>query len=203
MALSVYSDLQSAVADWISRTDITTSQLDNMVLLFESYINRTLRTRQMETSTNLTTSSGSVALPTDYISYREFIWSSDGTALTYINPVAFQGRFPLGDAGVPRVFTINGANFVVHPVDDTTDGFSLHYYAKITSLVGNATNTNWLLTAYPDAYLFGTLVEVNAFLIDGQAAALWKQRRDEVINEITRVSNLSKTGTAVPGGWIV
>ena len=38
------------------------------------------------------------------------------------------------------------------------DAYEFHYYQKIPTLVGNDTNTNWLLAEYPNAYLFGLMV---------------------------------------------
>ena len=43
--------------------------------------------------------------------------------------------------------------------DDAADAYELHYYQKIPTLIGSDTNTNWLLTEYPNAYLFGLMVE--------------------------------------------
>jgi hypothetical protein len=54
---------------------------------------------------------------------------------------------------------------------------------------------NWLYTNHFDAYLFGTLAEAKLFIEDFDDAAVWKQRRDEVFDEI------SKLNFREPAGW--
>ena len=49
MAISTYTELQTAVADWLHRTDMT-SVIQDCVALAEERFNRRLRTRQQETA---------------------------------------------------------------------------------------------------------------------------------------------------------
>jgi hypothetical protein len=58
------------------------------------------------------------------------------------------------------------------------------------------------MSAFPHIYLFGTLVELEAFTVDAQAAALWKARRDEVMDEIWRYEQFYRGGAQamkIPG----
>jgi hypothetical protein len=58
---------------------------------------------------------------------------------------------------------------------------------------------NWLYTNHPDAYLFGSLCEANAFN-KGQAfqdASLWKTRRDEIFQEIFMLDFNERQGMAI------
>jgi hypothetical protein len=203
MAITTYGNLQSAIGDWLARPDLTTAQLQNLISMFEAYANRKFRVRQMETSEQLTTTSGVAALASDYLSTRSLTWNgSTSRQLEYRHPDWFYGAHTDSGAGTPADYTIQGENIDIRPVDDTADGFTHRYYQKIPALSDSAT-TNWLLTAHPDAYLFGSLVEAQAFLVDAEKAILWKARRDEVCDEIIRLSNVSKVGPARPFGWIV
>jgi hypothetical protein len=60
--------------------------------------------------------------------------------------------------GIPQIFTIEGTNLRIKPSDTTALTFD--YFQKTAALSGTL---NWLYTNYPDAYLFGTLCEMNAF----------------------------------------
>lgn len=202
MAITTYSTLQTAVSNWLARDDISANRVQEFIGLFEAAANRRLRVRQMETSTNLTPSSGTATLPTDYLYWRRVTWT--GTPLVeleYVQPTIFPNYYSDSASGTPQVFTIEGLSLKVRPIDDTTIQFA--YYQKIPVLTENNT-TNWLLTAHPDAYLFGALCEANAFTVNEPRAALWKARRDEVLSEIERLSNLSKgTGSIRVVGTVV
>ena len=108
---------------------------------------------------------------------------------TYLPATQFNRRPPL--------FTIEGNAFKVRPVDDRAGAFELHYYQKIPSLVGSDGNSNWLLIEYPNAYLFGLMVEAAGHGRNAEMAQLYKARRDEVFAEITQRYALT-TGATSP-----
>src|SRR3990167_10152353 len=179
MAISTRSELESAIADYLARSDLTTSQLRNFIVQFEAVANRRLRVRQMEAEDTIDTTSGEDTLPTDYLTWRSLTWDGDTTAdMEFLHPTAFRNRHPTTNDGTPSVFTIEGENINIRPVDDTTT-YTLRYYQKLDALDADGA-TNWLLTDNPDCYLAGCLVEANAFLMNEKAALLWKARRDEI-----------------------
>lgn len=183
MALATYDDLKTSIASWLARDDLT-SRLDDFVTLFEASANRRLRVRQQETSTTLTPSSGSVSLPSDYLAWRRVTWTgSPRVDLEYVHPSVLQAYYPDADEGTPKIFTIEGSTLKVRPVSDTSLEFD--YFEKIDAL---SSGVNWLYSAYPDVYLFGSLVEAEMFNKDPDMAALWKARRDELFEEIERLS---------------
>jgi hypothetical protein len=190
MALTTYAELRTAIADWLARSDLT-SYIPDFITLAEAHFNRRLRVRQMETSTNLTPSSGSATLPSDYLAWRRVTWTGDvRNELEYVHPSYLQAAYPDTPSGTPRIFTIEGSTLKVRPV--STTGLEFDYYEKIDALSGTV---NWLYTAHPDAYLFGSLAEAQGFNVDFEKLALWKARRDEVLDEIERLSNKT-TGPA-------
>lgn len=186
MAITSYATLQTAIQTWLARSDLSANVTD-FISLFEAFANRRLRVRQQEASTTLTTSSGSATLPTDYLSWRKVVYpASTRVVLDYVDPTILEEMYPNSDTGTPRCFTIEGTTFKVRPVDDTT-AITFVYHQKIPAL--SDTNTsNWLLAAHPDLYLFGSLVEAQMFTMDTEQAALWKSRRDDLIEEINRLN---------------
>ena len=58
MAINTYSTLQTAVANWLDRNDLT-DRIPEFISLAEATFNRTLRLRAMETTVSDTTPSGS------------------------------------------------------------------------------------------------------------------------------------------------
>ena len=65
MAISTYSELQTAVANWLDRDDLT-ARIPEFIVLAEARYNRELRIRGMETIVDISTVAGtrSYALPT-------------------------------------------------------------------------------------------------------------------------------------------
>ncbi len=190
MSIGTYAELQTAVGNWLARADLAAGRLQEFIALFEAVANRRLRVRQMETSTTLTPSSGSATLPTDYLAWRRVTWAGDTRQeLEYVHPSYLQALHPATEAGIPQLFTIEGSTLKVRPTSGTDLEFD--YFQKIAALSDSAT-TNWLLTAHPDLYLFGSLTEAAAFTLDLENGAIWKTRRDEMFNELEMLSNKSR-----------
>lgn len=198
MAISTYGTLKTELSGYMFNTRFATSY-DNATLLFEADANRILRTRNQEASTTLTTSSGSVALPSDYLAWRTVLWT--GTTpyveLEYVHPAYLRSTPVENDsAGQPKIFTIEGSTFYARPVDDTASIYQFHYYQSLTTITSSDGTTNWLLTAHPDAYLWGVLTELFARARNREAAELYKGRRDEVLDRIKRLSALTTGATS-------
>jgi len=182
MALATYSDLQAAVQTWLDRTDIS-AQAPDCITLAEGYFQRNLRVRQMIATSTFTTTAGVATLPTDFlgaISVRRM--GNPVTTLLPLDDAEFNRLYCTLTSGTPNAYLISGLSIYVAPVDNTTN-LNLNYYQKIPALSISNT-TNWLLTAYPDLYLFGTIAEAELLSKDGQSGAGWKARRDEVCQEI-------------------
>jgi hypothetical protein len=199
MAITTYAELQTAVGNWLDHSLFTT-RVPEFIALFEAAANRRLRVRQQETSTNLTPSDGSVALPSDYLAWRRVTWTgSTRVDLEYVHPSYLQAAYPTSPADVPRLFTIEGSTLKIRPIDDTALEFD--YFQKIPALASVApadgTQTNWLLTAHPDLYLFGSLVEAEMFGVNDERAPIWKARRDEIFDELDKLNH--KTRGGAPG----
>ena len=194
MTIATYSDLQSAVASWLARGDLS-ANIPDFIMLFEAVANRRLRVRQMESVAMLAPSSGSAALPVDYLAWRRVTWTgATPRELEYVHPSYLRALYPTAPAGRPRLFTIEGATLTVRPSDDTALAFD--YFQKIPAL-SNAGPSNWLLAAYPDLYLFGALAEGHGFVKDTDSLTLWAARRNELFDEIDRLDAKTRTPAAI------
>jgi hypothetical protein len=137
---------------------------------------------------------GNVPLPADYLAWRQVTWLGNPLReLGYVHPSVMASRYPNLPIDLPSEFTIEGATLRVMPQDATALKFL--YYQLIPSLQANS--TNWLMSAYPDLYLFGALTEAQAYAVNADTAALWKSRRDELLDEVERLSNKSRGAGAV------
>ena len=198
MTIQTYSDLQSAIANWIARADLG-SNIPDFIALFESAANRRLRLRQQEATATLTPSSGVAALPADYLAWRRVTWTGQfPRELEYVHPSCLHALYPTLPTGAPRLFTIEGGSLTVAPSDSTALTFD--YFQKIPAL-SNTNTSNWLVAAAPDLYLFGALAEAHGFVKDTESLGLWKSRRDELFDELDRldVKTRGQSGIRVIG----
>jgi hypothetical protein len=194
MAITTYSELQAAVGNWLDHS-LFAARIPEFIALFEAAANRRLRVREQEAATALTPSSGAAALPADYLAWRRVTWTgSPRVELQYVHPSYLQAAYPSTPFARPRVFSIEGSVLKIRPVDATALEFD--YFQKIPALSAGAA-TNWLLAAHPDLYLFGALVEAEMFGVNDERAPLWKARRDEIFDEIEKLSNKTRGAGAM------
>lgn len=179
MAITSYAELQTAVGNWLARDDLT-SYIPDFITLFEATAIRRLRVRVTTTSTTLTPSSGIATVPSDIHSMVRVTWTgSPRVDLEYIHPTYFEAIYPERPSDTPSKYTIEGTSLKVGPLSDTD--LDVVYYKRTAALSGAL---NDIFTRNPDLYLFGALVEAEAFNKDAAKAALWKARRDEIFDEI-------------------
>jgi hypothetical protein len=196
VALTTYAELQAAVADWMARSDLTTVIPADFIVMFEARANRVLRVRQMLTSTNLTPSSGSATLPTDYLEWQRVTWTgSQRRELEYVLPTYLQAAYPTSPADLPTVFTIEGTTLKIRPVDGTVLEFL--YYQKIPALSAGNQATHWLFTAHPDLYLAGALYAGRTYMKDMEMAEAWKGEMAAIFDEIRRLSAVTQGQTRI------
>jgi hypothetical protein len=175
MALSTYSELKTSVADWLNRSDLT-SAIPDFISLAEAQVERRLRTRQMILRATATIDSEYSAVPADFLEARSLKLQTNP-----VTPVGFETIDSLDQlstqytsAGKPQFFSIVGGQIRTVPIADSSYTAELVYYAKLSKL-SNSNTTNWLLTAAPDIYLYGALMQAAPYLKDDARIATWSQ----------------------------
>jgi hypothetical protein len=95
-------------------------------------------------------------------------------------------------SGKPRFFTVAGGQFRFLPVPDSSYTGELAYYAKLSKL-SDSNTTNWLLTAAPDAYLYGTLMQAAPYLQDDARIATWSALYSSALEDLQVADDRSAT----------
>jgi len=166
MALSNYSELQSSVANWLNRSDLTTEITGDFIVLTEKDFNSKLRIRKMvESDSSFSIDAETVALPSGFLQVRDLFILSGGTkyALTYMTPPQMDQIKGSSTSGMPVAYTIIGDNFRFAPTPDTTYTGTLNYYKSFDPL-SDSNTTNYILTNHPAIYLYGSLYHAANFL---------------------------------------
>lgn len=184
MAISTYSELKTAVADWLNRADLTAA-IPNFIQLAEAKFNRELRTRQQVKRAYATLTGQYIQIPTD--------WLEAINLQLNVTPVRVLDFVTLDQADRIRAnrygetnadaYTIVGDQLEVVPPVGTNTEIDMTYYMKVPSL-SDGSPTNWLLTAWPDLYLYATLVHAAPYLREDERVGVWKGMADQLLEEI-------------------
>ena len=177
MALATYSDLKSTVADWLNRQDLT-SVIPSFISLAEAGFNKNeeLRLKPSIVRATATFDGQYEALPSDYLEMLNLTVDVSGETkklqfLTMNQMDNYRAAFT--SPNVPKYYSIVGGQLELLPTPPSP-GYTAEmvYYAKIPAL-SDSNTTNWLLTAHPDVYLYGTLIQSAPYLRDDERIATW------------------------------
>lgn len=181
MALSDYTTVKASLGDWLHRSDLTT-QIDDAIDLFESDFNATIRAREMEQVTTLTATDGYLLHPTNWLGWKE-IRGTVGSNRYELVPVTDEAGVNLtgyqGATAYPMGYKVTGSRTYLYPLG-SSGSFTVKYWEG----VGLTSGTNWLLTRYPAAYLYGGLLQLTAYVGDDPRIPMWKSAFDECIAKI-------------------
>jgi hypothetical protein len=180
MALSTYTEIQAAVADYLIRSTFT-NQIIDAIRLVEARLNyggdgpngaqiKPLRVRQMENTSYATLSAETITLPTDFLAVRTLKLTSTNPdkPLRYLTPEMQDEIYSADETGEPDSFTIVGGAYRFRKIPGGSYTLQNDYYQAIPALASNA--SNWLLAAAPHVYLYGALMEMRDYMKDATEA---------------------------------
>ena len=192
MAITTYTELKSAIADYMARSDLT-GNVEDFIALAEARLNRLLK--MVETDATLTGVAASRRI--------------DISSLSLIQPIALfavvngdeveisrkpDGSFAYDDtAGLPSFYGLDGTNIDFDRPLDQAYTFRFRYQGRFALSVGSPTNK--LLTDHPDIYLAASIVWGSVYIKDASQAAGFKSLLDEFIAETKNILSQAKRGT--------
>lgn len=179
-----YATLQSAIADYLNRQDLT-SQIPLFIQFCEADLNTRLRCREQIVRAEAISDNEFVQLPGDWL---------EAINLEIVDGVSPLRFVTLDEAdiikkaqryqNVAAYSLMNGAIELVPGPSDNVE-IEMVYYGKIPAL-SNAAPTNWLLAKAPDVYLYGALTHAAPFLLDDQRIGVFGSfysQRVQALNE--------------------
>src|SRR5690242_4327187 len=182
MALTDYSDLQTAVGNFLKRAD-QTALIPDFITLAETEIMRNLRVRQMETIFSGTIASdGTLAIPgSNYIDLKHaYIVASSTSILLRQSPKYIYDHYSLrSNVNLPRYIAREGNSFIFGPYPDSLYTVGGVYYQNLGPLSVNTAHAAF--TNNPDVYLFGTLLQAVRTLKDDAGIQRWQPLYQEAL----------------------
>lgn len=183
MALGTYSELQSAVANWLARPGDATLVpfIPDFVRLAEARIGRDLRIRAMEQRATVEVDGAFLALPTGFLEMRNLQLNTDPvTRLVLMAPEQIDSLRGGSRAGRPRWYCVLGGEIQLAPAPDTAYQAEMAYWRRFEPL-SIAQPVNRLLESAPDIYLYASLIEATAFIGNDERIALWNAGYDRAV----------------------
>lgn len=196
MAITTYSELQSAIADWLLRDDLT-SVIPSFISLAEAKFNRRIRDYRMVKRATAEVDAGYSAVPADWLQNIRFqLNTTPITTLEYVTPdqAAEERAFYVGNEK-SKFFTMIGKQFQLIPAPDGTYDAELTYYAKIPALSDSVAD-NWLLDVAPDVYLYGALMEAAPYLDDQEKLGTWGNLLEQAMQALQIEQDRASVGSS-------
>ena len=184
MAFDTFSNLKTAIANYLNRDDLT-AFIGDFITLTESRLNRELRVREMissDTSTTTVSGTQSYSLPTGFLEAKSVVYQSNPyKTLKFISNSDFYDKYnaSVGN-GQPNFFTIVGTNILLGNPPDSANTLQIDYFKNITPL-SDSNPTNSILTNYPELYLYGSLAESSSFTFQDERIQTWGSLYKEAI----------------------
>lgn len=186
MAFSSYSALQTAIAGYLNRSDLT-SVIPDFITLAEAEMRRRLRTRRATGRSDTVLSTQYISLPSDFGGPRAIVLTgtSPKALLTFVEPselLELQNTTYTA-VGQPRFYSLVGEELQFLPVPDGSYAIEMTYWKGLTAL-SDADTSNWMLRDNPDAYLYGALLHSAPYLMDDARIAMWATVFSRVMDDI-------------------
>jgi len=179
-----YDGLKLTIADFLNRTDLAAAIAD-FIRLAEAQMTRRFAGRQRQglavprrliqrADASIDQGAEYIAVPADLHGPLDFVLQgTPEIVLDYLDAANLQQQKKADRVrGAPRWYTLVGAELQLYPVADQDYTSELTYIARVPAL-GVANPTNWILADYPDAYLYGALVQSAPYLRDDARATTW------------------------------
>ncbi len=201
MSITNLGELKTAVRRYLKRTD-----LDDLIPDWISFagkrIDNDLRLPDQEFRTTATANAKYLPLPFDFIEMRNIQVNFMGDfALEYVTP-GQADRVGRKISGTPiQFYTIfnNQIELIPPPSEDSLVEIELFYYAQLPTLV-NDSDTNKVLVAYPQMYLYCCMIEAMPFLEHDKGQVEWQAMYNtfkDAINDRAQAGRFSGNSIAM------
>ena len=182
-----YTTLQSTIADYLARTDLT-DQIPEFIRLAEDRLRRDLRIRQMlKVATAVaTTGDSTVSLPSDFLAMKDLhIQGNPVKTIEFLSTSNFFRNAGTSYKGAPNYYTLLGSEFQFAPVPDSNYTLQMVYFYQPDYLSDTNPSNLWL--AYtPDLLLYASLGEAEPYLMNDERLQTWAAMYDRGLKAVIK-----------------
>ena len=187
MSITTYTELQTAVANWLGRDDLT-SRIPEFITGGETRLYDDVKILELATVTTASLSSGD----TDYTLSSTFNELASPPMLTDASgnkylldpkpPAIVQYNYGETITARPTEYAIIGSKMYFNNTVDATYTLTLTIFDR--PFLSSSVATNWLIDNYPMALLYAALLEADAYIENNNTpyASLYKEQVDRILH---------------------
>ena len=192
MTITTYGTLKTTIADFLNRDDLT-SVVPAFVQLAEAQFRGDIRDYRQITKAAITLNAQYVNLPGDWLETIRI--KTDNRVVQQISLDDMADRRTQADDATGEVvyYAHLGSQIELYPTPGSSETGEITYFATITALAADG-DTNWLLTAAPDVYLYGSLMQSAPYLKDDARVAVWGGLYAEAVARLERENAKARFG---------
>jgi hypothetical protein len=195
--------LKTSIADTLNRSDLTSAIADFVTMATGQLTRRLLMdgpVRQMLGTDSLAITSEYTNLPADFEGLRAlylFTMSNSGQ-VDFCEPekIAEQKIMRPNQDGDPQLFSIVGNQIQFWPWNTGTYTAQINYWQSLPALSAPS-DTNWLLTKYPDAYLYTALLQSAPYLKDDDRVQVWGTFATQIVSDIIAADKIARFAPSI------
>jgi len=175
MAITTYAELQTAVSNWLGRSDLT-SRIPEFISLTEPRIRRLLRDHKMVAPMTTVAGSNLLSVSSGFKDVTDLRHNSSPN-LWALEKHTFEGLAQISriGSGTPMAYAIVDGTIYFDITCDTAYSLLAAGLEKMTPLA-TSPNTNYTFQNSPDIYLYGALCEAGPYLEHDERVAMWEQK---------------------------
>jgi hypothetical protein len=176
-----YATLQTEVASWLARSDLT-SFIPGFVQNFEEDFYREPQNwaSWMEADLSVSITSGEAAVPADYLGLKiAYISGQTSPPLKRISLDQLYQRYPRAVSGNQAVYVARNGDHLEFGPNISSGTLVGTYYAKPDLLRDD--DTNFLMTDAPDICLYGSLLAATPFLQNDKRIPTWQAMYNQAL----------------------
>lgn len=185
MAIQNFSDLKSAISNWVADSTIT-DFLDDIILLGEKRLQRDLRIREIESTYSDTITNGECdvpeipAVPNNYVIFNSIkhmrLDVAGGHPLEIAEADWIYKKYPNRvSTSRPKYIAVDADKFIFGPFPDSDYIVRGTIYIRPALLSTLNPDNAWIIHV-PDALLMACLAETAPFLRDDERTQVWETK---------------------------
>lgn len=206
MALATYSDLVTAIQEWLAEDTLLANRAPDFIAFCESEMNygraaapgrepiEGFRTLEMQKTELVTLIDGQTdyALPDDYL---ELQYMTETTniylpALTQQTATQMVAETEINEL---RYYAYIGGGYRLKATPGADQELELGYYGRIPAL-SDSVPTNWVIDKHPDVYLYGSLIHASPYLLQDSRTSVWAGLYEQAREGVIRSDNAAQRG---------
>ena len=195
MSLSNFTELKTEIANFLNRDDLT-NVIPTFIRLAEAKMNRDIRHWRMETRKTALLDNQFTTLPIDFLSPVRMTLNTAETKVLELagtNEISKLRAEACNATGEPAYYAMIDGSIEVFPSPDADYTIEMLYYEAIEGL-SNSITTNWILTYYPDVYLYASLLQSAPYLMEDNRIPVWGAYYTSALETLNQENELAKTG---------